>query len=88
VGWTARKTPASGEVFFLDSLYRTYHPSEFSGENANFPEGGNSAARWGIRSALEAVVAQWATSLASSCWACAGVVVRVGASVIAERNNE
>ena len=23
VGWTARKTPATGEVFFLDSLYRT-----------------------------------------------------------------
>src|SRR5271154_1136733 len=23
LGWTARKTPATGEVFFLDPLYRT-----------------------------------------------------------------
>ena len=24
VGWTARKNPAAGKLFFLDSFYRTY----------------------------------------------------------------
>jgi hypothetical protein len=39
VGWEARKTPAAGEVFFLDfPLYRTYQDGKASAIDAGFAE--------------------------------------------------